>query len=164
MCVMKIAHSNATYGVMMFGGKKSEYFAMALRLAHKGVDLMANYSRKLVNVQLINLRIETLENKLNIFNKTLDIIFIIMFAIFITLFASLFSQASANENRYCLYNEGIESSIIIENKNIKNLDDAREFCPGYVITETKKSDDESCKQELAKVKKIFKYKYECFYE
>lgn len=167
MCVMKIAHSNAAYGVMMFGGKKSEYFAMALRLAHKGIDLMANYARKMVSTQLINSRIKTLENKLNIFNKTLDIIFIVMFAILITLFASLFSQTQANEQtnfNYCNYGEAASQSVILENKKLKTLDDAKEWCPQTTLATIEKGDGSQCVQELFKVKKIFNHKYECFYK
>lgn len=167
MCVMKVAHSNAAYGVMMFGGRKSEYFSMALRLAHRGVDLMGIYIRRLVNTQLINERIKTIEDKIKMFDKILNFVFSVLLVIVIALVMSFFSPAHATEQKathYCAFNEGIESSIILEDESLDSLDSARDMCPAYVVTETKRSDDESCKQELAKVKKIFKNKYECFYE
>lgn len=164
MGVMKVAHSNASYGVMMFGGRKAEYFAMALRLAHRGVDLMGNYIRKLVNAQLISEKIQKIENKLEMINKALAFFFSVFFVIFVTV---VLSPAHANEQKaisFCSFGEGIESSIVLENESLKTLDDARKMCPRYVVAETKKSDDKTCKQELSKVKKIFKNKYECFYE
>lgn len=167
MSVMKVAHSNADYGVMMFGGRKVEYFAMALRLAHRGVDLMGIYIRRLANTQMINERIKTLEDKVKMFDKILDFIFGALLVIVIAVVMSFFSPAHASDQKashYCTYGEGIESSIILEDESLDSLDSARDMCPEYVVTETKRSDDESCKQELSKVKKIFKNKYECFYE
>ena len=42
---MQIAVINADYGVSRFGGKRSDYFAEALRLAHAGVNLSIDDSK-----------------------------------------------------------------------------------------------------------------------
>lgn len=75
--------------------------------------------------------------------------------------------AEANEGKashYCSFGEGVEKVITLKNNALTSLTAARDMCPEYVVTETKRDGEAYCKLELKKVVKVFKYEYECTYK
>lgn len=75
--------------------------------------------------------------------------------------------AEANEGKashYCAFGEGVEKSITLKNDSLTSLAIARDTCPEYVVTETKRDEEVYCKLELKKVLKVFKHEYECVYK
>lgn len=75
--------------------------------------------------------------------------------------------AEANEgkaNHYCSFGEGVEKVITLKNDTLTSLNDAKDMCPEYVVTETKGDEEAYCKLELKKVVKVFNHQYECVYK
>ncbi|MGY3887484.1 hypothetical protein [Aeromonas aquatica] len=75
--------------------------------------------------------------------------------------------AEANEGKashYCSFGEGVEKVITLKNNTLTSLAAARDMCPEYVVTETKRDEEAYCKLELKNVVKVFNHKYECVYK
>lgn len=75
--------------------------------------------------------------------------------------------AEANEGKvshYCSFGEGVEKVITLKNNTLTSLAAARDMCPEYVVTETKRDEEAYCKLELKKAVKVFNHEYECVYK
>lgn len=88
----------------------------------------------------------------------------------ITVFLSallVVGAAEASEGKashYCSFGEGVEKVITLKNDALTSLDVAKDMCPEYVDTETKRDEGVYCKLELKKVVKVFNHEYECVYK
>lgn len=82
----------------------------------------------------------------------------------VLLVAGAAEASEGKASHFCSFGEGVEKVITLKNKSLTSLAIARDMCPKYAVTETKKDEESHCKLELKKVVKVFNHEYECVYK